>query len=387
MEHYNEHRIYDNFVNCFNNVNDCRNKPQCTHILSEILFITVMAVIAGADDFEGIQDYGDAKVNWLSSFLKLPGGIPRHDTFNRVLCGINPKEFESSFISWVSGYLDQLPQNQENDIINLDGKTVCNSADTYKDKRPIHIVSALSTKYGLVLGQQKCHEKSNEITAIPALLSLLDIKGTLITIDAMGTQKSIAELIIEKGGDYLLALKGNQGNLHKEIVDFFKKLEKKEFKKYIHQEDTEIDKGHGRIEERHCTTVTNLDWLYETQAWSGIKSIVRIISKVTKNDKESVEARYYISSLNGNASFINRAVRKHWHIENKLHWILDVVFKEDYSRVRTGNGAENMSIVRKIALNKIKADKTIKKSVKAKRAIASWNDDYALKIFANMMVK
>lgn len=387
MTSYNEQRIYDNFRHYFEDVSDPRNIPQCTHILNEILFITVLAVIAGADDFKAIQNYADSKIRWLSSFLKLPGGIPRHDTFNRVLCALNPDEFEACFINWVKDYIDMLPKNNEVDIINVDGKTVCNSVDSFKNKRPIHIVNALSTKYGMVLGQKKCAEKSNEITAIPALLALLDIKGSVITIDAMGTQKNIADLIIDKGGEYILALKGNQGNLHNEVTDFFNKTDSDAFKHYVCQTDSEIDKGHGRIEERICTTVTNLNWLLETGAWKGIKSIVRIISKVTAKGKTSVETRYYISSLNGNASFINRAIRKHWHVENKLHWILDVIFNEDYSRVRTGNGAQNLSTVRKIAMNKIKSDTSVKDSFKSKREKAGWNDDYALKIFSTMMAK
>jgi predicted transposase YbfD/YdcC len=258
-------------------------------LLSEILFISVLAVIAGADDFTGIQSYGKAKEKWLSTFLKLPGGIPSHDTFGRVLCAIDPNEFETSFVFWVRDYLDRMPQSTELDIINIDVKTVCNSADDLKAKKAIHMVSALSTKYGLVLGQKKCEEKSNEITIIPALIILLNLSGAVVTIDAMGTQKNIAKLIIQKGGNYLLALKGNQGNLHKEIVGFFKRVETAEFKHYIYQQDTEIDKGHGRIEERQCTTITKLDWLYEVQARKEIKSIVRIISKVTKEEKVTVE--------------------------------------------------------------------------------------------------
>jgi|SRR5271157_1783806 len=385
MENYNEQRVYNNFCLYFNAISEPRQPGKIKHLLSEVLFISTIAVISGADDFEEIADYADAKKNWLSTILKLPYGIPSHDTFNRILCAIDPSEFEQAFINWISVYRNNLPQTEEKDIIPIDGKTICNSADKNKGIKALHMVSALSTKYGLILGQQKCYEKSNEIIAIPELLKMLDIKGSIITIDAMGTQKNIANKIIEKNADYILALKGNQGNLYQEVVDLFDKIKTQQFEYYIYQQDTEIDKGHGRIETRHCVTINNLDWLYEIQYWKGIKSIAKITSTVFKNEQETTEVRYYISSLDGNANLINRAVRKHWHIENKLHWVLDVLFKEDYCRVRTGNGAENLSILRKIALNKLKSENSTKDSLKQKRKKASWQDSYAIKILLEMM--
>ncbi|MBI5417753.1 ISAs1 family transposase [Candidatus Poribacteria bacterium] len=376
---------YTLFNNYFASISDPRQISKIKHLLSEILFITVLAIIAGAEDFEDIALFAKTKFQWLSTFLKLPGGIPSHDTFNRVLCMLSPQEFEQSFISWVSDYRTGIAPTDEKDIICVDGKTICNSGDKIRGSKAIHMVSALSTKYGLILGQRKCEEKSNEITAIPALLALLDIRGTIITIDAMGCQKKIAKKIISKMADYILALKENQGNLYKEVVDLFDKVKTPEFAHYIEQQDTEIDKGHGRIETRHCIIINNLKWLYEIHQWEGVKCIVKITSTVIKNDKETEETRYYISSLYGNARLINRAIRKHWHIENKLHWVLDVLFKEDYCRVRSGNGAENLSIVRRIALNKLKADTTFQGSLKAKRKRAAWNDNYACKIFSEMM--
>ena len=246
------------------------------------------------------------------------------------------------------------------------------------------MVSAMSTKYGLILGQKKCAEKSNEITAIPELLDMIEIASAIITIDAMGCQKKIAEKIISKKADYILALKGNQGNLHDEVIDFFEKTKQPEFKKYINQTDTQIEKDHGRIETRQCSTVTNLGWLLEPSQWQNLKSIVKIKSTVIVGDKQTTEERFYISSIDGDAKLLNMAIRTHWHIENKLHWILDVIFREDYCRLRSGNGAENMNIVRKIAINKMKADKSYKDSLKGKKKRCSWEDNYAIKILSEM---
>ena len=385
METYKDQRVYDNFNYYFANLTDYRQQHKIRHSLSEILFISTLATIAGAEDIEDIARYARSKKNWLSTFLKLEGGIPSHDTFNRVLCMINPQEFEKKFIDWVSEYRGQLPVNNEKDIIPIDGKTICNSMNQNSGKKAIHMVSAMSTKYGLIMGQKKCKEKSNEITAIPELLDMIDIKDTIITIDAMGCQKKIADKIISKQADYILALKGNQGNLCDEVIDFFEKVKQPEFKQYIHQYDKEIEKDHGRFETRECTTITKLDWLLEPDQWKTIKCIAKIKATVIKNENETIEERYYITSLDGNAKLLNHAIRKHWHIENKLHWVLDVIFKEDYCRLRTGNGAENMNIIRKIAINKMKADTSDKCSLKGKKKKCAWDDNYAAKILWEMM--
>ena len=299
---------------------------------------------------------------------------------------INPQEFEANFISWVNDYIPQVNSpTDEKDIVPIDGKTVCNSINKRKGNKAIHMVSALSTKHGLILGQQKCAEKSNEITAIPLLLAMINTKGSIVTIDAMGCQKKIASKIISGGADYILALKGNQGNICKEVTDFFEKIKQPEFVHYIYEQDSELDKGHGRIEQRDCITVNDLSWLFEVQGWEGIQSIIKITATVIKEGKETKEERYYISSLKGDAAQANRAIRKHWAIENSLHWVLDVTFNEDDCRVRTGHGAENLSIVRRIALNKLKHDTSEKSSFKVKRKLAGWDNNYALKIFNDMM--
>ena len=392
MNNIKDEAVYDVFKEYFSDINDPRQSHKIDHLLEEILFLTVLAVLAGADDFNEIAEYCEMKSKWLSTFLKLPGGIPSHDTFNRVICMIDATEFQQSFINWMGDIRNSFDTgNKETkeskmDVISVDGKTVRRSKDESKEKKAIHMVSAFSSKYGLVLGQQKCLEKSNEITAIPALLTMLLIKNTVITIDAMGCQKKIAKKIINKEADYILAIKGNQANLHGEVIDLFNKVKTPEFAHYIYQTKTEVDKDHGRIETRECVTINNLNWLFEIQGWEGVKSIAKVTSTVQHqtSGKETHEERYYISSLSGNADFINRAVRKHWYVENKLHWVLDVIFKEDYCRVRTGNGAENLTTIRKIALNAIKRDNTIKTSIKNKRKRCSWNDNYALNILKNM---
>lgn len=383
--------VYDVFNGYFAHMDDPRQAHKIHHLLNETLFIAVLAIIAGAEDFNEIARYAKFKYHWLTSFLKLPGGVPSHDTFNRVLCMIDQEQFQQSFVDWVDDIRSniKIPDSQtelldNKDVISIDGKTACNSKDSAAGKKAIHMVSALSSQYGLVLGQQKCYEKSNEITAIPQLLDMFLVKGSVITIDAMGCQKDIASKIIGKKADYILAIKGNQGNLHKEVIDLFDKVNTPEFSKYIHQSDIQLDKGHGRIEQRECTTIENLDWLYEAPQWKDVKSIAKITATIIKGDQQTREDRYYISSLPGKADFINKAVRKHWFIENKLHWILDVVFKEDYCRVRTGNGAENLNTIRKIALNTIKRDNTVKTSFKNKRKMCGWNDNFALNILKNM---
>ena len=390
-ENIKDKAVYDVFDEYFAHIDDPRQTHKIKHSLSEILFIAILAIIAGADDFNEIARYAKLKKDWLATFLKLPGGIPSHDTFNRVLSLIDAGQLQQSFVDWVDDIRNsikisdiQLDALQEKDVISIDGKTVCNSKDSATGKKAIHMVSALSSKYGLVLGQQKCYEKSNEINAIPELLDMLLIEGSVITLDAMGCQKKIASKIIGKKADYVLALKGNQGNLYNEVIDLFEKTNTPEFKKYIHQCDTQLEKDHGRIEQRECVTIENFDWLYEIHQWKGVKSIAKITATVDRGGRQTSEVRYYISSLPGNANFINRAVRKHWFIENKLHWILDVVFKEDYCRVRTGNGAENLNTIRKIALNTIKMDKSVKTSFKNKRKMCGWNDNFALYILKNM---
>lgn len=376
------------FNEYFSHIDDPRQAGKIDHLLHEILFMMVLAVIAGCNDFNEIANYCKTKHKWLSTFLELPGGVPSHDTFNRVACMVDADQFQQSFTDWAADIRTGMPpgDNSTEDVVSVDGKTVRRSKGNSNGKKAIHMVSAFSSKSNLVLGQEKCHEKSNEITAIPALLKVLLLKGTIVTIDAMGCQKKIAAGIIAKHADYILAIKANQANLYKEVIDIFEKIKTPEFAHYAHQTDIEVDKDHGRVETRECTTINNLSWLFEALQWEGIKSIAKVTATVLHqaSGKETVEERYYISSLPGNAALTNRAVRKHWYVENKLHWVLDVIFKEDYCRVRTGNGAENLTTIRKIALNTIRLDNTVKTSLKNKRKMCGWDDGYALNILHKM---
>lgn len=264
MNTINEDAVYEVFNEYFSHIEDPRQAHKIDHLLSEILFVTVLAVIAGADDFNEIAKYCKTKYNWLSTFLEFPGGIPSHDTFNRMLCMIDAAQFQQSFVDWVADIRNSAkPGDDETgvtgkDVVSFDGKTVRRSRNGNNGKKTIHMVSAFSSKFGLVLGQKKCLEKSNEITAIPALLTMLPIKGAVITIDTMGCQKKIAGKITKMGTDYILAIKGNQTNLYKEVVDMFEKVKTPGFAHYVFQTETETDKDHGRVETRECVTINNL---------------------------------------------------------------------------------------------------------------------------------
>jgi len=358
----------------FEDIDDPREKlKSIRHKLVDIITIAVCAIISGAEGWNDIEQYGKQKKSFFKKFLELPNGIPSHDTFRRVFTLIDSTQFRKGFIKWVR----TITKLAKGKIVAVDGKTVRRS---HKDgESPIHIVSAWAQDNNVVLGQLKTKEKSNEITAIPELLDILDIKGSIITIDAMGCQKDIAEKIIEKEADYILALKGNQGNIHKEVKKIFEnELEKVKYE--FHEENT---KGHGRIENRKCTSIileNQAIGLKEINKWKGLKSIVRIESQREYKNKISTETRYYISSLETNAKEFNESIRKHWSIENSLHWVLDVAFREDDSRIRTGNSAENLVILRHMALSLLKQEKSLKRGVKGKRLMAAWSDDYLLKV-------
>lgn len=364
----------------FGKIKDSRDKRGLRHHLRDILVITILAVICGADEFTEIEEYGNSKKEFLATFLELPNGIPSHDTFGRVFAVLDPDEFRICFVDWVKSLCEI-----HGDIVNIDGKALRRSYDTASDKSMIYMVSAWANKNNLVLGQVKVSEKSNEITAIPKLLEILDLAGSIVTIDAMGTQKEIAAKIVDKGADYLLALKGNQGNLQQEVEEAFDKFDAKN-KAVI---DRNIQLGHGRIEERNCYVVSAKDYISPDVLglWKNLESIIKIEAYVTykngKNEgKQTYEERYYISCLPQDAAKINDAVQSHWGIETKVHWILDVAFREDDSRIRVGHADENLAIVRHIALNKLKNEKSCKRGVKGKRKKAGWDKEYLLKVLA-----
>lgn len=341
------------------------------HLAEDIVFITLAAVICGADTWEDIALFGRSKKEFLKSVLSLKNGIPSADTFNRFFAGLSSQVFETHFLAWVKEL-----SGQNSGVISVDGKTVRGSRKE-GNKSAIHMVSAFANANNLVLGQVKTSEKSNEITAIPELLKLLDIEECIITIDAMGCQTKIAETIRGQGADYLLAVKENQKELYSNIIDTFRFSAKEKLLSY-----TDIDTGHGRVETRTCTVTTDLSQLNKADNWTDIQTLVKIESEryIKSSSITQKETRYYISSLNPDAKVIGSAVRTHWGVENKLHWQLDVSFSEDKSRKRDRNAAENYSVILRMALNLVKNEKTTKASVKGKRLKAGWDNEYLLEL-------
>jgi predicted transposase YbfD/YdcC len=360
-------------ITYFTGITDPRVDRTKDHLMEDIIFITIAAVICGAETWNDIEHYGKSKESWLRQYLQLPNGILSHDTFNRFFSALDPSEFEEAFLLWIK----DISELTDGDVVSIDGKSICGSR--VKDsKRAVHIVSAWSRANQLSLGQVKVDEKSNEITAIPKLLNVLALKGSLVTIDAMGCQRDIAGKIIEKEADYLLAVKGNQGCLEEDAertVQFARPV----------SEWIEDDFGHGRIERRKCTLYNDLSFINNASAWKELNAIVKIeATRYHKSSgKEEKEVRLYITSSKGNAEFIGKGVRSHWGIENNLHWQLDVSFNEDESRKREGYAAQNFAMLNRIALNLIKHEQSKKRSVKGKRLDAGWNNDYLLKILTN----
>ncbi len=359
-----------NLLEHFKNIKDPRIDRKKQHYLQDILSLVVIGIICGADSWDAIEEFGNSKKEFLSKFLKLPNGIPSHDTINRVFCLIQPSKFEKAFISWVAS-IKNIDISKE--VIAIDGKTARGSKDSFHNVKATHLVSAWACSNQLVLGQLKVDDKSNEITAIPLLLDLLDIENCIITIDAMGTQTDIATKIIENKADYILALKGNQGNLQEEVESIFR-VQK------IDDQDDDIEKNRGRIESRTSQVIKNLEFLDGKEKWAGLKSIIKIISVREIGDKKTTETRMYISSLDESAENLNKYIREHWGIENSLHWTLDMTFNEDKQRKRYKNAGQNFALAQKIALNLLKKEGSSKMSIKTKRLKAAWDNKYLLKI-------
>ena len=360
----------------FSEVNDPRQEWKIHHSIKDIMTITICAVICGANSWEEIENYGKCKATWLKTFLPLQNGVPSEDTFARVFSLINPKEFERCFLEWVKA----VARITAGDVIPIDGKTLRRSHDRKSGKAAIHMVSAWSSAASCVLGQVKTEEKSNEITAIPELLKVLALHGCIVTIDAMGAQKTIAEQIVDGGGDYLLAIKGNQPSVHEEITGFFKDAAGNNFNGIEHSFFEEKNKTHGRIEHRRYWAVENVECIKNKDDWKGLNMIGMAESERTVDGKTTTDQRFFIGSIDGDAKTFANACRKHWGIENSLHWCLDIAFREDECRIRKGFASENFAVVRHIALNLLKKEKTLRNGLNAKRLLSGWDNDYLLKV-------
>lgn len=359
----------EGFLDFFKQVPDHRVERRKLHRVEEILLITFCGVIAGCDSWEDLELFGKTKLDYLRHYLPFKNGVPSDDTLRRFFRALDPEKFETCFMEWVKSF--QL--NLEQKVVALDGKTSRRSFDG--ERQAMHMVSAFASEAGITLGQMKVDDKSNEITAIPQLLELLDITGAIVTIDSMGCQTKIAEKIIEKGGAYVFGLKGNQSTLHEDVKLLFAgKLAG------INVRSTStVDKGHGRIETRTCTVTEDIDWLKEAHPkWKGLRSIVEIENNREVKGEVSSEKRYYISSHGADPVVIAQAVRQHWGVENKLHWVLDVSFGDDQSRIRKGNAPQNIAIVKKTALNLLRIMKKERPRVsfKGMRKLAGWDNAF-----------
>lgn len=364
--------VAGSFESHFGGLKDRRIQRHKLYPLTEVLFVVLCGTICGAESWRDYVLFGKEKLDFLRQHFPFENGIPSKNTFSRVFYTLEPEAFKHCFIEWVKSL-----QSLLNDVVAIDGKTLRNSMNLQDNIPAIHMVSAFATHARLILAQQKVDDKSNEITAIPKLLDLLDLKGQTVTIDAMGTQKAIAKKIYEKGADYVLALKGNQGTLNDDVRLFLEKEFQKGTSTAIEDIYEEVDKGHGRIEVRKCIVSSQIDWLQQKQDWVGLNTIAMIEETREIGDKISTERRFFISSLPVDAKRIAVSVRAHWLIENALHWTLDVVFNEDNSRIRKDHAGENMVIVRHIVVNMLnKARESFKNTgLKALRKKAGWGNE------------
>lgn len=362
-------------IECFDELEDPRVDRTRDHKLIDILVIGLCTMITVGENFTDMEDFGRTKHDWLKTFLELPNGIPSHDTFNRVFSAIAPDRFLDCFVKWVKG----MCPNLDEEVVSIDGKAIRRAAN--KGDTIPHIVSAWASKHGLALAQVKVDDKSNEITAIPELLRVLELEGCVVTIDAMGCQKDIAAQIMESKADYVLALKGNHANVQKEFRLFFDDVIPPNTDKRIPLPDKmlffeTIDKGHGRIETRRYWQTTDIEWFEDKHLWPGLHSAGMVEAIREKDGEKSIERRFYLSSLPLDVKRFASAIRSHWGIENSLHWTLDVTFGEDQSRARSQFAAQNLATLRKIVINLLKKDKTPRLSLRRKKIIAGLDDNY-----------
>jgi predicted transposase YbfD/YdcC len=369
----------------FGGLPDPRLNRTKDHDLIDLLVIAICTLLCAGESFNDMEDFGRAKQDWFKTFLGLRHGIPSHDTFNRVFAALDPKAFLDCFLRWTQSVRQAVPQ----EIVALDGKALRRALD--KDQSVQYIVSAWAESNGLVLGQLKVADKSNEITAVPQLLRVLELSGCIVTLDAMGCQKKIAKEIVEADADYVLALKGNQEKVHEEVKSFLDAtLEEKQRRRpkgaavpqaaQTLQTFETVEKDHGRLETRRYYQSDCLEWFADKGKWEGLASVGLVESVRELDGKTTVERRYYLSSLKLDVAAFARAVRGHWGVENKLHWVLDVCFGEDQSRAREGYAAENLATLRRLALNLLKREKTKKRGIRSKMLNASWDHAYLLRL-------
>ena len=358
-------------------VEDPRCSGKIEHRLVEVLVVAVCAVIACAESWDDIALYGRSKLTWLRTFLELTNGIPSHDTFRRVFMLIDPDAFEAGFAKWVGSLADRF----EREVVAIDGKTIRRSFDRGREQSPLHVVSAWASEQGLVLGQRCVDGKSNEITAVPELLDQLALGNSIVTLDAMGCQTAIAEKILARGGDYLLTLKGNHPMAHAAVVAHF---DQSCFRRdaLSRADCDDADEGHGRLVRRRVFASTDAAALDALSGWPGLHTVLAVetIRHVNGTSQVDREVRYLLSSCPDSPAILGQAIRSHWAVENNLHWVLDVTFREDESRVRDRTAARNLALLRKIALNIVGRDQTAKASIRARRKRAAWNDGYMLKL-------
>lgn len=367
----------------FGELSDPRIERTKKYPLEEILLLIISAGISGCIGWKAIKDFGDSKIDWLKKYYSFDNGIPADDTIARIVRRLCPKTFKKCFFSWVK----KISKKTNGDIIAIDGKTVRGSHDNNRAKEPIHIVSAWSNANKLILGQEKTSAKSNEITAIPNLLDMLDLKGCIVTIDAMGCQKTIAEKICKRGADYILSLKGNQGHLSEDTKIFFTDAYNSNFEHVEHDYAKDVDYGHGRLEIRECWTIRPKQYakcFRNLSQWKNLETLAMVKSTREINGIKSEETRMYISSCSCDAQHLNNAIRCHWGVES-MHWTLDVTFREDESRVRKGDGPENLSLLRAIALSTMKKYTSVKDSINSKIRKAALSDAFREDVLLNVM--
>lgn len=360
----------------FSGLSDPRVERTKKHSMTDILVLSICGFICGVDNWVDLEEFAQIRHDWFKTFLELPNGIPSHDTFGRFYAALDPVAFSRCFTGWIQS----VAEVTEGEVVAVDGKTLRRSFDKASSKAAIHMVSAWASKAGLVLGQVKTDEHSNEITAIPKLLEILSLQGCIVTLDAMGAQKEVVQTIVDKGADYVISLKGNQSTLHEATKAFFDEAREERFETVKHDFYETLEKEHGRLETRKYWVSSILDWCKQKHQWAGLCSVGMVEATREIDGRKSTETRYFISSLTGDsAKKFAHAVRSHWAVENSLHWVLDMAFDEDQSRVRKGNAAENMAMLRHVALNLLKGDTTTRKvGIATRRKKAGWSGDYMM---------